>query len=184
MHANLKHQEFLDFETAGVGVMAGKEPINLREWAACEGAPRTGRLFTCGRPGRGTFGTARRRVDKCTIDQWVEGLPEGEVLHIISLLGEKKDGFSEFSYYPFRSSKEIGDKPTFQDWLDEHHGQRLLVDEYPTTDAEAMSPTCLEVVKHRVVELMEAGNTVVVMDSAGAVRTARVCEGIGYRRLA
>jgi hypothetical protein len=36
----------------------------------------------------------------------LEGLPAAEVLHIVSLLGRKTNGFSEFAYYPFRSIRE------------------------------------------------------------------------------
>lgn len=52
------------------------------------------------------------------MDLWVKGLPAANLLYIVSLLGKKPNGYSEFSYYPFRSSKEDDDKPTFQQWLD------------------------------------------------------------------
>ena len=89
-------------------------------------APQRGRLFTCGRPGRATFGREKRPVDEDLIDLWVQGLPEAEVLPIISLLGQKTTGFSEFGYYPFRSSEEVGTKPTFQEWLDSAMADGLL----------------------------------------------------------
>src|SRR4051794_20336659 len=102
--------------------MVVKEPINLREWKPLGGKPELGSLFTCGRPGRGTFDTARTAVDEATIDRWVQGLPQVNLLHIISLLGRKRDGFSEFWYYPFKSCAESGAKPTFQEWLDDRYG--------------------------------------------------------------
>jgi len=140
-------------------------------------------LFTCGRPGRAAFGRDRKFIDDDTIDRWIEGLPEAEVLHIVSLLGRKKDGFSEFDYYPFRSSKEPGTKPTFQEWLDEHHGRRFLVDEFPTVDARGIPQEVLEAVTRRVCDLLEKSEAVLVVDSGGAQRTARVCEGIGYKKV-
>jgi hypothetical protein len=165
--------------------MVSSEPINLREWKAPR-KPAGGRLFTCGRPGRGTYGygTQRRPVPDELIDRWVEGLPGAGVLHIISLLGRKKDGFSEFGYYPFRSSKEPGSQPTFQEWLNERYGRRFIVHEYPTTDLQGISPDLLAAVTRQVMGLLEAGHTVVIIDSAGAERTARVCEKIGYTRAA
>lgn len=158
--------------------MAGEEPANLREWRLPANAGGAGRLFTCGRPGRATLGRERKRVDDRTIDLWVRGLPEAEDVHIVSLLGKKRDGFSEFGYYPFRSSKELGCKPTWQQWLDERYGARFVVHEYPTVDAQKIPHHVLEVVKRRVLDLTGNGSTVVVVDSAGAERTARVCQAI------
>lgn len=157
--------------------MAVNEPANLCEWRA------KGRLFTCGRPGRATFGRQRRQIGEDTIDLWVNGLPRAEVLHIVSLLGQKRDGFSEFGYYPFRSSHESGTKPTFQEWLDKRYGPRFVVHEFPTVDARGIQPDLLTAVTRHVLNLIETGNTVVVVDSAGAERTARVCEAIGYERI-
>jgi hypothetical protein len=141
-----------------------------------------GRLFTCGRPGRGTpgYGTARKPVDLRIIDQWVEGLPYAEVLHIVSLLGRKKDDYSEFTYYPFRSEKETGSKPTFQEWLDSHCEGRFVVHEFPTTDAQGIRRDVLDIVTICISTLLQNDYTVVLIDSAGAERTARVCEALGY----
>lgn len=157
-----------------------KEPINLCEWRGVSDSPLKGHLFTCGRPGRATYGLARQLIDVDTIDRWVSGLPQAEILHIISLLGRKTDGYSEFDYYPFRSSYEQNPKPPLERWLEERYGQRFVVHEFPTVDARGIPPQVLEVVQRRVHDLIEAGNTVVVMDSAGAERTARVCEAAGF----
>jgi len=157
--------------------MVRNEPANLCEWRVSGG-----RLFTCGRPGRATFGRQRRQIGEDTIDLWVNGLPKAEVLHIVSLLGKKPDGFSEFDYYPFRSSKESGAKPTFQEWLDERYGRRFIVHEFPTTDATGIPPDLLGAVKQCVLNLIASGHTVVIVDSAGAERTARVCEAINATR--
>lgn len=140
-------------------------------------------MFTCGRPGRATFGRDRRPVDNVTIDLWVKGLPIAEVLHIVSLLGRKPDGFSEFGYYPFRSAQEHGSKPTFQDWLDERYSRRFVVHEFPTDDARGIPAEVLEVVRRHVLDLIKSARTVVIVDSAGAERTARVCEAMGYKRM-
>lgn len=160
--------------------MARDEPVNLREWRAPTTAAGGGRLFTCGRPGRGTFGREKRPMDDDTIDQWVKGLPEAEILDIVSLLGGKTNGYSEFGYYPFRSSKEAGTKPTLQQWLDRRYDRRFVVHEFPTVDAQAIPPDVREAATRCVLDLIAKGRTVVIMDSGGAVRTARVCEVIGY----
>jgi hypothetical protein len=159
--------------------MASNEPKNLSEWRPRQGA----RLFTCGRPGRATYGRKKVRIDDDTIDQWVNRLPKAEILHIVSLLGKKTSGFSEFGYYPFRSSEESGTKPTFQDWLDERYGRRFVVHEFPTVDAQEIPSDVLKKVRRCVLDLIENGSTVVVVDSAGAKRAARVCEAIGYEKV-
>ena len=162
----------------GIRAMTSSEPANLIEWRG-----NGGRLFTCGRPGRATYGRQRHQIGEDTINLWVKGLPRADVLHIISLLGQKTDGFSEFAYYPFRSSREVGPKPTFQEWLDQRYGHRFVVHEFPTTDARGIQPDLLESVKSRVLSLLSSGDTVIVVDSAGAERTARVCEAVGFKRV-
>ena len=85
------------------------EPINLIEWQSKTRSANSGRLFTCGRPGREEYGTERVPIPDQVITRWVEGLPAAEGLHIVSLLGTKGDGTSEFVYYPYRSAREEGD---------------------------------------------------------------------------
>lgn len=169
----------------GFSAMTPNEPINLKEWKPPTASPQGGRLFTCGRPGRGTFGRKRVSIDDNTIDNWVHGLPQVEVVHIVSLLGQKIDHYSEFDYYPFRSSTEPGTKLTFQEWLDSRYGPRFVVHEFPTVDADPKGiPTeDLEMIKRRVLDLIGNGKTVVLMDSMGAKRTSLVRQAIGYIRL-
>ncbi len=76
----------------------------------------------------------------------------------------------------------MGTEPTFQEWLDQRYGHRFVVHEFPTTDARGIQPDLLESVKHRVLSLLSSGDTVIVVDSAGAERTARVCEAVGFNR--
>lgn len=153
-----------------------QEPYNLREWRT-----KMGRLLTSGRPGRAIHGRKRRTISEETIDLWVNGLPSAKTLHIVSLLGTKKDGYSEFAYYPFRSSQEAGTRPSFQAWLDRRYGERFTVHEFPTVDTKAISDDTLNAVTACVRDLLANGYTVVLMDSAGAVRTRRVCEAMGWK---
>ncbi len=158
-----------------------EEPANLTEWIP-ESKNGDGRLFTCGRPGRATYGRKKITIDEQTIDSWVSGLPEADQLQLVSLLGRKPGGFSEFVYYPFRSSEESDDKPSMQEWLDQRYPHRFVVHEFPTVDARAIPGDLLDEVGQTAQGLIQEGFTVVIMDSAGAERTARVCESIGYRR--
>jgi len=96
----------------------------------------------------------------------------------VSLLGSKPDGYSEFGYYPFRSEKELGTKPTFQEWLAQHYGSRLIVYEFPTVDLSPVPAGILKEATSRILSLLKKGSKVVVVDSAGSERTARVCEKI------
>jgi hypothetical protein len=121
-------------------------------------------------------------VDNDTINRWVRGLPEPAVVHLVSLLGQKSDGYSEFGYYPFRSAKECGTKPTFQEWLEEHYPRRFIVHEFPTVDAKGIKPTVSRQAQDCLLELLEGGNTVVLVDSMGKERTARICEKIAYKK--
>jgi len=159
-----------------------KEPKNLTEWEPCVPLGHGGRLFTCGRPGRATFGTCRARVDDDTVQLWLKGLPAAEMLHIVSLLGRKKDGFSEFAYYSFRSARECGGKPTFQQWLNARYGQRFVVHEFPTMDAQGIPKGMLQRVTDGIRKLIKGGKTVVVVDSGGAARTVKVAKAIGYTK--
>jgi hypothetical protein len=156
------------------------EPIRLRQWKALEGREQKGRLFTCGRPGRATYKRERRTVPDEIIVMWERGLPKAEVRHLVSLLGQKTDGFSEFDYYPFRSSTESSAKPTFQESLNNRYSQQFVVHEFPTVDARPIAKDVFDDVKRRVLKLLEQGQTVILIDSAGAERVARVCESIGY----
>lgn len=160
----------------GTSGWAKSEPRNLRRWTTT-----SGRLFTCGRPGRGTYGTKAVEIGEDTIDRWLTGLPEADPLHIVSLLGRKQGGMSEFSYYPFRSEQEGGQQPTFSKWLADRYGSRFVVHEFPTEDMSDIPPEVVRAASQRVRELVASGQTVVVVDSAGAVRSRTVCEAGGFR---
>ena len=155
--------------------MKKSEPYNLRKWTVSSGA-----LFTCGRPGRGTFSGSKKQIPEAVIDLWVDGLPNVPQLSVISLLGHKHpSGLSEFSYYPFRSCMEDGAKPTFQDWLISRYGPRFIVEEFPTEDRLPMA-SCeyVEAIRHRVRALLDSGAVVIIVDSAGVQRTGEVCRTI------
>src|SRR5690242_2767743 len=80
-----------------------QEPSNDRERKSA-GTPCPGALFTCGRPGRSLGRTATMSDEMA--DCWVTGLPNTNTLHLVSLLGTKHDGTSEYRFYSFRGSHE------------------------------------------------------------------------------
>ena len=105
------------------------------------------------------------------------------VLVLALLIGKKTTGFSEFGYYPFRSSTEAGPKPTFQEWFNKCYGSRFVVHGYPTVDGRGIPREVRTRVACHALELIKNGNTVLVLDSAGAERTARICEAMGYKKI-
>jgi hypothetical protein len=160
--------------------MGQAEPFNLREWSCREKAASKGRLFTCGRLGRGTFGHAKVCPLAPVLQAWSAGLPECSSLHVVSLLGEKTSGFSEFDYYPFRSALKSGSGPSFQEWLQAELGKEVVVEEFPTVDRRGIPSDVLAAASSAVRRAFVAQRTVLVIDSAGAERTARVCELAGF----
>lgn len=154
------------------------EPCNLREWRVDRG-----RLFTCGRPGRGHYPSSPKKwplqVAEPIVSQWVTGLPRYTPLHIVSLLGRKIDSTSEFEHYPFRSSYETGTKLTLQEWISQHHGTRFVVHEFPTVDTESIPAECLAAATRCLRQLLQCGGVVVIVDSAGCSRAGRVCRELG-----
>jgi hypothetical protein len=165
----------------GLKRMTENEPFRLREWVAPKDAGEGGRLFTCGRPGRGIFGTTKRLINDDVVEKWAQGLIAVGIDVIVSLLGKKPDGHSEFQYYSFRSRAESNSKPKFQEWLN-HHGSRFVVHEFPTVDLRGIAPDILEAASRCVIHQVSVGRTVVVVDTGGAQRTARICEAVGYKQ--
>jgi hypothetical protein len=68
------------------------EPVNLREWEPRVAAPVDARLYTAGRPGRGTpgYGRVRRPIDNAIVDTWVAGLPAAEVAYRLAIGEENR----------------------------------------------------------------------------------------------
>ena len=95
------------------------EPFKLRRWKRAS-SPDSIALFTCARPGRSKGSAAA--VPDALVDRWVQNLPGGACKKaIVSMLGQKLDGTSEFSFYSFSgrsdSAAERGGRPLFHKWL-------------------------------------------------------------------
>jgi hypothetical protein len=105
---------------------------------------------------------------------------------IVSLLGRKQQGVSEFSFYSFHGGwdtpSERRNKPlSFQKWLDSRHYNRSLkVIEYPTIDSLSVPVDTLEAVAREIGQLLSEGRTVILVDSGGKERSGCVCAYMGF----
>ena len=160
------------------------EPYRLTEWFAKPQQIPAGRLFTCARPGR-SLGRRQAHIGDEYVLRWVAGLPASEEETIIvSLLGKKPDGLSEFSYYSFRGGFEYHrpNCPTFGEWLNANcRPRKFEVYEFPTIDLLVPG----EDLKHRAVStilsFLEVGKTVVIVDSGGIGRTGNLLSTLSER---
>lgn len=161
------------------------EPYRLTHWS-----PATPQipihLFTCARPGR-SLGARQKTISDNYVLEWVAGLPKTTTeIAIISLLGRKADGLSEFSYYSFRGGydqpEDRPDCPTFQEWLDSHcKPGRYSVCEYPTVDLLVPSKETKSRAVTTIVSLIESHKTVVVVDSGGIGRSGNILSAVASR---
>ncbi len=157
------------------------EPLHLKCWEIGV-EPSSGLMFfTCARPGR-SLGPDNDVPDD-VVSNWVRGLP-GPNTVIISLLGRKRNRkqLSEFSYYSsfcgeWDTPLERDNKPSFQEWLQQHHNDLdILIREHPTYDDTDVPSTTICAISTDVHRFIEEGRTVIVMDSGGVGRTGQVCE--------
>jgi hypothetical protein len=157
------------------------EPFKLRRWrrkASQDPLP----FFTCARPGRSI--SKQDSVPDKTVDKWVTGLPGATDSCVVSLLGRKPDGVSEFSFYSFFGKSdpptERRSRKSFQDWLDSRHPERRIrVFEHPTVDLGKVPLEVLDAAASDIGELLAAGRTVILIDSGGETRTGQLCRHMG-----
>lgn len=140
-------------------------------------------MFTCARPGR-SLGRRKKSIDDTAVLDWLRGLPAPETITVIlSLLGHKRDGESEFKYYSFRSAHEDRpDSPTFQQWLDRNTAEgRYVVVEHPTVDTRPIDFHLMDKIVASILANLRLNRTVVVVDSGGVSRTGAVIRFLGER---
>ncbi len=148
------------------------EPCRLRRWRL-PSSTVSAVFYTCARPGR-SKGSKGKVPDKLLHD-WMRGIPSGSNVVVVSLLGEKKDGTSEFSFYSFYAEGR-----SFQQWLDQNYPERAVqVIEHPTIDLCRVPTETLEAAASDVSRLLLEGRTVVLMDSGGVARSGQVCKHMG-----
>ena len=157
------------------------KPFKLRRWQL-RNDDRPIYFYTCARPGRSSDPTSRHaHVPDSVVSRWILSLP-GPKTVIISLLGAKPDGMSEYNFYSFSGGTDSStDKQrSFEVWLrDQHPEQAIELVERPTIDFQAVpQETILKVLKD-IKRLASQGNTVVLVDSGGETRTGAVCRRIG-----
>ncbi len=161
------------------------EPCKLKRWK-----PRSTsgvvQFFTCARPGR--YRASKGSLDPVpdeVVDEWVQGLPGTAEIAIVSLLGRKPDGRSEFSFYSFHGGwdapEERRGRLSFQEWLNRRHNERSIqVLEHPTCDYGRVPQKTLDAVSSEISCLLSKSRTVVLMDSGGESRTYQVCKHMGF----
>ena len=160
-----------------------ERPFRLRRWHL-HGTDRAIVFYTCARPGRsGNPSSRTASVTDKTVSAWVRGLP-GSNVAIISLLGKKPDGMSEYSFYSFSGGldRQTDQKPRFASWLRERHlDLEIELIEHPTTDFQPVPPTTISGVLTSLERLAARGKTVTIVDSGGETRTGAVCRAIGAK---
>jgi hypothetical protein len=159
-----------------------QKPYMLRRWRIGDPSSRQ-YFFTCARPGRtGARESKDAPVSDDLVHRWVRGLP-GPQTAIVSLLGCKPDGRSEFSFYSFfggfdRRSENTG-RFSFQEWITRwHQDLSIVVCEHPTCDFKPIPADTLNAVASDIGKFISAGRTVVLVDSGGQTRTGTVCKYI------
>lgn len=143
-------------------------------------------FFTCARPGRSKDPASKKAsVADHVVDKWVATLSPGTRTAIVSLLGRKPGGMSEFDFYTFHGKddtpQERGSRPSFQQWLDRRHPARAIrVVEHPTTDLRPVAAETLRAAEADIEALLASGWTVVLMDSGGETRTKALCRHMKF----
>ena len=159
------------------------KPYMLRRWRT-GATPNCYYFFTCARPGRtGNPASKYACISDEMVHRWVLGLP-GPKTAIVSLLGRKPDGLSEFSFYSFYGGFDLpSEHPgrlSFQQWLAHwHEDLPILVCEHPTCDFKPIRPETLKAVASDMNNLLSGGWTVVLVDSGGQTRTGTICKYLG-----
>lgn len=156
------------------------EPYRKRRWKLAANPQRID-FFTCARPGSSK--DKYRPVEDEIVHQWVMNLPR-PYTSIVSLLGRKLDGTSEFSFYSFYGGwddpAESQGRLSFRAWLDRWHGDRAIkIIEHPTRDFIEIPPDNLIAIAADIERLLSAGRTVVLVDSGGEFRSGQVCKYMG-----
>jgi hypothetical protein len=162
------------------------EPHRLALWKSRS----TGRsIYTCARPGRGSQGK-HGSVDDGLVKKWISNLasslPGDSDITIVSLLGRKPNGSSEFRFYsfhgPWDDDAEREGKQSFAEWLTQHNvGRSIRVIEQPTVDKSIPDETVCQIADG-ITRLLDQNACVLLMDSGGCQRTGQVCEYMDFVR--
>lgn len=161
--------------------MGSPKLFKLRRWTVVDGTIAT--FFTCARPGRKE--SKVDRVPDGVVRKWALDVSSlGPRPVVVSLLGHKQDGMSEFWFYSFRGGLDLAQdypgKPSFSAWLAGVVPDILLV-EHPTIDYRSIPTETLHAIERDVRTLLSQRMTVVIVDSGGETRTKQVCRHLGAK---
>lgn len=152
------------------------EPFKLRRWNEAS-SPHRLNFYTCARPGRSNGPSGD--VPDDVVHKWFAGLPKGDKTVIVSLLGQKPDGMSEFAFYSFRGEFDQPRRrqPTFSDWIAKAAGAQIVkVVEHPTCDLRPVPPETIAAVLEEIRDALQDGWTVILVDSGGETRSRAICK--------
>ena len=153
------------------------KPYILRRWRLDDN-----HFYTCARPGRtGDPKTKAVGVPDDIVHRWVLGLPGPQTV-IVSLLGCKPNGQSEFGFYSFHGRDEHTDQSSrsvsFSEWL-RRSQPGVELREHPTLDFNPVPAEQQHEIAQDVLRLIADGRTVVIVDSGGQQRSVSVCAFLG-----
>jgi len=161
-------------------VRTGTRPYRLRRWRWRDG-DRVRFFFTCARPGRTSkFESKTAQISDRFVREWLRALP-GPSTALVSLLGCKPDGTSEYKFYSFCGGYEKPeDRPgrqSFREWLDQwSSNEPIPLREHPTRDFDRVPDDLRVATAESIAELLRSGHTVVLIDSGGEQRTRQICD--------
>lgn len=151
------------------------EPYRLFEWRLP--SPNQTSFYTCARPGR-SLGP-KKFVSNDLVIKWANGLSNQKNITIISLLGTKTSGKSEYLFY-----SAFHDANSMEQWLNSQvHGLQFQIISYPTVDGTTINQDIINAAAKAIVEHASKQTTVVLMDSGGVVRTGTVAAHLGAVKL-
>jgi hypothetical protein len=107
-------------------------------------------------------------VPDAVVLKWIEDLPEGAELSLVSLLGKKPDGTDEHSFYSFKTASG------FHTWLENNSPRKIFLFSHPTTDFSPVGAELCAEISARIDAELSHGRTVIVVDSGGVQRTGQV----------
>jgi hypothetical protein len=172
--------------------MLSSEPYRL-EKHSLKAALINGFFYTCARPGR-SLGRQKSVVTDEAVHAWIKGINKEmqsgasgdhgikDEIAIVSVLGRKPHGLSEFSYYSFRGGFDlVEERPnclTWQEWLTKHYGYQYRVYEFPTEDLKPINEDIKKRVIRAILDLVDSGTRVVLVDSGGVGRTGSIVHAV------
>lgn len=162
------------------GKVDPKKPYRWRRWRLKDSNDLV--FFTCARPGRISDPNSRfANVPDEVVKAWAQWIADLAPVTVVSMLGVKDGGKSEFSFYTFWGGTDdpsiVGKKRSFADVLTAVDPQIELL-ERPTTDGRTLQPEQFDDICGLIQAAVAPDHPVVLVDSGGQERTGAVAEAI------